>query len=128
MMSRARLRDDFIEFCRYAVLQIELMIDEFIRQLEKAGKISVTRGKYHNEIKKIHITNQENNAEEKKVYEGGVREKFQFCLDFMDNSVHVDQKSTQSKTELIKKIIKLRNLASHVTAHRKKEALLITER
>ena len=35
MMIRARMKDDFSEFCRYAALQIELLMDEFMKTSSK---------------------------------------------------------------------------------------------
>ena len=71
MMVRARIKNDFLEFCRYAYLQIELMIDVFITEQERRGEITVERNEY-NEIKVFKDKN--NNT-----YEGSKR-KLEFCL------------------------------------------------
>lgn len=107
MMSRARLRDDFLEFCRYATLQIELIIDQFIEELERGGKINIERGEY-NKIDSIQYSNQN--------YKGTNRYKIQFCLDFMRSSSkgneNIIAEYNQYK-DIIDKIFRLRNLASH---------------
>lgn len=98
MMVRARIDDDFLEFCRYANFQIELMIDVFIKAQEEKGYITIERGKF-GEIKSIINNNQKN-------YGGTNLEKLDFCLDSIGHN-----KSPMK--EIIRKIMKLRNIASH---------------
>lgn len=106
MMLRARIKDDFIEFCRYANLQIELMIDEFIKALENENRIKVKKGNF-NEINSIEFNDTRANSESNaKRYGGTNLEKLDFCLDFMD----INDERTK---EIIKNIMKFRNIASH---------------
>jgi hypothetical protein len=42
-MIRAKIKDDFHEFCRFAYLQIELMIDVFIKEKKSLNQIDVTK-------------------------------------------------------------------------------------
>lgn len=43
LMVRARCNEDFTEFCRLACIQIELIVDYFIRYQEKIGVIEVDK-------------------------------------------------------------------------------------
>lgn len=99
MMIRARIEDDFLEFCRYANFQIELLIDVFIKAHEQNGNITIEKGKY-DEIKLIKV-------DDNKYYEGTHLEKLKFCLDTIQMN---------NKHEIIKvimNILHLRNIASH---------------
>lgn len=98
MMIRARINDDFLEFCRYANLQIELMIDVFIKVLEERQEIEVERGEY-NELTKI--------IKDTKEYKGTNWEKLNFCLDLINLNENINIKDT------IIKVMKIRNIASH---------------
>ncbi|MEH1943949.1 MAG: hypothetical protein V7L01_27530 [Nostoc sp.] len=98
MMVRARIDDDFLEFCRYANFQIELMIDVFIKAQEERGDITIERGNF-GEIKLIINKNQKN-------YEGTNLAKLEFCLD----SIGYNKPPMK---EIIRKIMRLRNIASH---------------
>lgn len=113
MMCRARLKDDFIEFCRRATLQIELMVDKFIKELEKANKIYVNRDQSNPNI--INSIESHDNNE----YKGYFHNKFNFCLDYIQNNMV----ESYEKQETIKRLnnnraiihncIELRNWASH---------------
>ncbi|HLP91312.1 MAG TPA: hypothetical protein VK184_22360 [Nostocaceae cyanobacterium] len=98
MMVRARIEDDFIEFCRYANFQIELMVDIFIKFQEENGNITIDRGDF-DEIKLITDKNQ-------KTYEGTNRKKLDFCLD----TIGLNKREMKN---IIINIMNLRNIASH---------------
>ncbi|MBD2730818.1 hypothetical protein H6G96_32000 [Nostoc sp. FACHB-892] len=98
MMIRARIDDDFLEFCRYANFQIELMIDVFIKAQEEKGDITIERGDF-GEIKSIINHKQKN-------YGGNNLDKLDFCLDSIGHN-------KRPMKEIIRKIVKLRNIASH---------------
>ena len=99
MMIKARIEDDFLEFCRYATFQIELLIDVFIKSQEQYGKISIERGDF-GEIKLIRVGGD-------RTYEGKIMKKLDFCLD----SIQIDNKV--EIITVIKNIINLRNVVSH---------------
>jgi len=116
MMCRARLKDNFIEFCRRATLQIELIIDKFIKELEKSDKISVNRDQ-----KNQHIINsiQVNNDDNIPNYKGDFHNKFKFCLNYIN--IYMDENNKYQETiqklnnnrQIIHHSIELRNRASH---------------
>lgn len=92
MMVRARMKDDFSEFCRYAALQIELLMDEFMK---KQGLI------IRNEKGWICYGCYKENGE---LHEFTVRDKVKFC------TKHIDKGSL---SPIISDIFTLRNQASH---------------
>ncbi len=104
MMLRAMIKDDFLEFCRYANLQIELMVDEFIKVVDSSDQnITVTRNQW-GAIDKIEINDRTEGSS--KSYKGTNLEKLEFCID-LANITKENMKNS------IKKIMKLRNIASH---------------
>ncbi|MFM7573275.1 MAG: hypothetical protein ACKO4S_09115 [Snowella sp.] len=93
MMVRARMKDDFSEFCRYAALQIEWLMDEFMK---KQNLIS------YDEKNRIRYEYKSENG--KSVELTTVREKIEFCTKFIN-------KENLSSTLI--DIFTLRNQASH---------------
>ncbi|QHV00597.1 hypothetical protein [Synechocystis sp. CACIAM 05] len=98
MMVRARMKNDFREFCRYASLQVELLIDEFILKMEEFGQIEILDREYDKptEIKIL------SKNEQLKIK--NIQQKIDFCL----ASINVI-----NSNKSISLIFKIRNLGSH---------------
>ncbi len=95
MMIRARVKNDFLEYCRFSVLQIELIVGDFLEELEERKEIQIDRGDYDrieqiNGNKAPHLIN-----------------KVVFCLQFLECQ------NKETLKEVFDNIIKLRNIISH---------------
>lgn len=114
-MVRNRWKDNFSEFCRFACLQIELIVDYFIRYQEKMGVIQVDRINLKNTTAIKSITLIENRDEpyiSKYSNFLPLSDKVKFCCDMLTTN------NNKSKIENLEKIINNlitdeRNLASH---------------
>lgn len=95
MMIRARIKNDFLEYCRFAVMQIELITGHFLEELEKRGEIKIQRGDY-NRIERING--------EKAPY---LIDKVVFFLQFLQCQ------NREKLKEVFDNTIKLRNIISH---------------
>jgi hypothetical protein len=98
MMVRARMKDDFREFCRYASLQVELLIDEFILKMENFGQIEILNREYEKPTK-IKILSNNEQLEIKYI-----QQKIDFCLATIN---------LFNPNKSISLIFKIRNLGSH---------------
>ncbi|MEB3122348.1 MAG: hypothetical protein VKL41_14125 [Snowella sp.] len=98
MMVRARMKDDFREFCRCASLQVELLLDEFILKMEEFRIIEVLsrENEKPTEIKVL------SNNKELKIK--SIQQKIDFCL------TKINMLNTNKSISLI---FKIRNLGSH---------------
>jgi hypothetical protein len=105
MMVRARIKDDFREFCRYASLQVELLLDEFIIKMENSGRIKVTERIYDNKkISKIKKSdnNQEDNNQE--ILVETIQQKIDYVL------MEINKINRYKNVSLV---FQVRNFASH---------------
>ncbi len=100
MMVRARIKDDFREFCRYASLQVELLLDEFIIKMKNSGRVEITETSYDNK-KIIKIKNLGNNQE---ILVETIQQRIDYVLMTM-NKVN--------KCKNVSLMFQIRNFASH---------------
>jgi len=116
MMCRARLQEDFLEYCRRATLQIEGMTDWALKKEERSdpGEISASWNIIQNEKKK-----RWNNPYEKEDFPGSVRRIK--AMDSLELSLCVfGNKRYSSSLPMVKNqfnclidTIRMRNIASH---------------
>ena len=100
MMIRARMKDDFGEFCRRASLQIELLLDELLYKMADISRIEILERR-HNKISRIKIneTNQE-------VDVFNIQDRIDYCLSLIAGS-------TGKRYIGVSLMFKARNLSSH---------------
>ena len=108
-MIRAKIKDDFHEFCRFAYLQIELMIDIFIKEKENLNQITVGRqnGKKVSYITSIFVKSTG------ETYRGEAPQKLKFCCHLIFS--HERSENYQRKIE---EIMDNRHFASHRDSER----------
>ncbi len=95
MMIRARVKNDFLEYCRFAVLQIELITGHFLTQMETREAIEIERGIY-DRIEQVDGKNA-----------SYLIDKVKICLEILQC------KNSQEIENVFNNTIKLRNIISH---------------
>jgi|GEM_PF-5562801 len=99
-MVRAKIKDDYPEFCRFAYLQIELLINAFIKVTKENGKIEIieNRDKDKDDLIKVKGTERQ--------YRLNAQGKLSFCLEEIQGALP-DLKNK------INTIMNVRNVSSH---------------
>lgn len=100
LMIRARIKDDFREFCRRASLQIELLLDELLHKMEDINKIEVLESKY-GKISRIKIKETDQEVD---VF--NIQDRIDYCLNLIATN-------TGKRYIDVSLIFKVRNLSSH---------------
>lgn len=103
LMVRARCKDDFNEFCRRACLQIELIVDFFIRYQKHRNVIQLEMNPNNNNaIKSITIIDRDQKYEytrgEKNYDFLPFSNKLEFCCDMITNDKNIDKVQKIKKT------------------------------
>ncbi|MBF2056381.1 MAG: hypothetical protein IGQ45_03960 [Cyanobacterium sp. T60_A2020_053] len=111
LMIKARLNDDFTEFCRLCCLQIELVVDHFIRFYSHKNLIDLEQTP-NNTIKSITVI-ATGEKYKKESYEFlPLSDKVEFCCNMIMNKSN-EEKITKIK-QIINRLIKNeRNKGSH---------------